>query len=133
MMGEKMSTSLDYRRKAYTYDDRGETSYVVLHEAGSSNCFESRTGRRARDWYVLADGWKYEVYGKITRYASSAIGGMLKLNNMGGGWTSDFRDALKIMRAYDRALKEALPIAQASSDDMKIIEAHRAKKLQEVA
>ena len=128
-----MSTSLDYRRKAYSYDDKGVLCFVVLHEAGSSNCFESRTGRRARDWYVLADGSSYEVYGRITRYAAMAIGGMLKLNNMGGSWTSDFRDALKIMRAYDKALKAALPIEQASSEDKALIEAHRTKKLQAVA
>lgn len=128
-----MSTQLDYQRRAYKYVDKyNEPCYVVLHEAGSSNCFDARTGRRARDWQVLADGWMYSVCGRITRYAASAAGGMLHLGGM-GRHHSNFTDVKKVIRVYEKVIANALPIEQATTEDKAVIESYRAKKLQEVA
>ena len=123
-----MSSTIDYQRVAYRYEDKGEPCFIVLHEAGSSNCFESRTGRRARSWYVLADGWSYSVHGKIVRYASSACGGMLRLNSMGGAYHSDFSDVLRFIRAYDKAIKNAQPIESATENHRQVIEDYRSRK-----
>ncbi len=55
-----MSTSIDYQRKAFFEVDKyGDRVITVLAEIGSSNCFESQTGRRARDWYVNFHGAQY--------------------------------------------------------------------------
>lgn len=122
-----MSTSLDYQRKAYRYSDKfNDVCFVVLCEAGCSNVFELN-GRRARKWYVLADGPQYFVYAEIVRYAAHAIGGMLKLNKM-GKWHSDFTDALQVIRVYKKVFDCALPIEQADPVEREMIRIYRDKK-----
>lgn len=124
-----MSSEIDYQRKAYSYKDQyGDMSYVVLHETGSSNCFDL-SGKRSRSWRVLVEGSEYQVTRKICEYAGHSAGGLLRLNQM-SRWHSDFTDPLRFIRAYNKALKSALPIEQVKECDKQFIDASRKEKNQ---
>ena len=126
-----MSSTIDYQRKAYTWKDEkfGNPYYIVLHETGASNVCDAQTGRRSRDWRVLVEGPQYQVCREIAEYAGHSAGGMLRLNRM-GAWSSDFTDVLRFIRAYDKTLKNALPIEKLEGWDFQLVDQYRKAKLQ---
>ncbi len=125
-----MSTSIDYQRKAFFEVDKyGDRVITVLAEIGSSNCFESQTGRRARDWYVNFHGAQYSVYGRIANYAGAAAGGMLVIGRMGTWRRADYLGNIKrVLRAYDEAIKNARPIEEADPYEKEMIRAYHEKQ-----
>lgn len=107
-----MSTTIDYRREAFTMTDPkfNDQKVLVLTEMGASNCFDSNN-RRARNWQIFAFNSAYSVYGQVAEYAGSASGGMLTMNSMSRRECSDYAGAIyKVIRAYDKAIKAAAPI-----------------------
>ena len=56
----------------------GDDKYILIWQAGSSNCYETKTGRRSRDWSVAAVGSRWDVMGTMVKVAASCEGGMLK-------------------------------------------------------
>ncbi len=132
-----MSTTIDYRREAFYWDRSSKnTDYVdreilVLSEIGSSNCYDSQTNRRTRDWEIFAFSSAYSVYGEVARHAASASGGMLVLTRMGTWSPKDYAaDLVKVIRAYDRAIKAAPPIEKAFERFLISAELRITKKLE---
>lgn len=126
-----MSTRIDYKRRAYFSNDAvyGDRHITVIVEAGDNNCYEIGSGRRARSEYVIFDGSEYSVYGEVSRYAASAAGGMLVIARM-GTWKSGayLQNINRVLRAYDKAIKNAKPIESVEGWDKQIIDEYRRKK-----
>jgi hypothetical protein len=71
----------------FTAEEAGghEDQYILVHQIGSSNCFETRTGRASRDWSIMAVGCKYQVMETVVKAAAYCEGGILKIHGKGGG------------------------------------------------
>jgi hypothetical protein len=105
-----MSTTIDYRRKAYRYEDAyGSRCFVVLAETGDSNMFDMWTGQPSRRWHVLFHGPAYAVYQEIPISCAYVSGCSLRL--VGHRTTGDHaEDVVSAIRRYDRTLKAAQPL-----------------------
>lgn len=75
-----MSSELIYRLEVVRLqaDGLGSPGFIVAGLVGSSNCYETRTGRRARDWSIIAVGPHYQVVRTICHIAGDCEGGMVK-------------------------------------------------------
>jgi len=106
-----MSYDISYRRQAFRmtaaqaghYDDL----VFLIEEAGSSNCWELCSRRRARSWMCLAAGALWECLAEVTRSAAACCGGSLVLY----GRRRTAPEAY--IRAWRRAAANAAPIEEA--------------------
>src|SRR5207253_2002425 len=77
-------------------------AFLWIVEMGSSNCFESRTGRRSRDWTCLSVGHGWNVMREVCMCAGDCEGGMIKYPG-GRSCTPE-----KLILAYRNAARNAI-------------------------
>ena len=57
-----------------------EDKYILVGQCGSSNCYETSSGRRSRNWSILGSGGKWEVMGKAVELAAGCESGSVQPN-----------------------------------------------------
>jgi hypothetical protein len=105
-----MSYDISYRRQAFRLPSTQAGHYddvvFLVEEAGSNNCIELNSRRRARSWECLAAGSSWECLAEATRCAAACCGGSLCLYG--------HRDTSP--ETYIRAWRKAIAAAVAFSD-----------------
>jgi len=87
------------KEHAHHYED----ILILLAEGGDNNVIETRTGRRARDWYPVAVGVEWSVLAEVCRGAAACCGGCLKLHGRHTtpeGYIKAWRKAIEAARLF---------------------------------
>jgi len=104
-----MSYEISYRRKAFVLPgaraNYWDDIYFLLEEAGSNNCYESGTNRRARSWECLTAGAQYHCLQAVVTTAAACCGGSLVLNGRKGTQPEAY------IRAWRQAMESAAPVS----------------------
>jgi len=100
-----MSYEISYRRKAFVLPAARagywEDIHFLLEEAGSNNCYEFDSNRRARSWECRAAGAPYQCMQEVVTTAAACCGGSLVLGGRRGTTPEGY------IRAWRTAVAEA--------------------------
>ena len=106
-----MSYEISYRRQAFrmpAFQARHHDDVLfLLEEAGSNNCFEMGSRRRARSWECMAAGAEWECLAEVTRIAAACCSGSLCF------YPRRHTTPEMYIRAWRKAIAEAVPFADA--------------------
>lgn len=100
-----MGYELEYKRGIFKIpkgENRIEDNYFWIIQEGSNNCFELN-GKRARNWYFMGYGWKYQIIQEVCKRAGYTEGGSITLN----GRNTTPENYLKL---YRKQIKQSEPI-----------------------
>jgi hypothetical protein len=80
-----------------------EDHFLVMMQVGSSNCYETKTGRRAREWSATGFGTYEQVLTGEIGIASDLEGGMVRWKSMGTRTSPEsYISRVRRMLAYAR-------------------------------